>query len=100
MLRTSSLGSKLLAEWDRLYAIIDSVVKTTYKLSMPDHPRKWVMGHNNLQQAIDDEWHNLENSGNRSSDAIQGPLGINGTTRKKEGWRGTVVWTIDAKTHS
>ena len=49
LLRTSSLGPKVLAEWNRPYAVNDRVVETTYKLSMPDHPRRRVKGHNNLQ---------------------------------------------------
>ena len=50
-LRTTSLGPKLLAEWDGLYAVIDRVDETTYELSMPDLPRRRVKHHTNLRSS-------------------------------------------------
>ena len=48
LVRTPSLTPKMENEWKGPYSVIEKCDETTYKLNMPDHPRRRVKRHVNL----------------------------------------------------
>ena len=48
LVRTPLLSLKMENEWQGAYSVIEKCDETTYKLNMPDHPRRRVKRHINL----------------------------------------------------